>query len=56
MSLSLCVREGLNLFHLSRSEINFYYDNREVTNKHDVNSRRQTAKITSDFVFFSFNL
>ena len=26
--------------------------NREV--KHDVNGRRQTAKITSDFEFFSF--
>ena len=28
-----------------------YNDNREV--KHDVNGRRQTAKITSDFEFFS---
>ena len=28
-------------------------NNREV--KHDVNGRRQTAKITSDFEFFSSN-
>ena len=47
-----CVFEFL--FHLSNLFARRPFNNyREV--KHDVNGRRQTAKVTSDFEFSSFN-